>query len=63
MLLNNLINKDLSSTKNLDGFENENTTKDYENLLYLNTNINENNYQISFTCSTDKCNNDVKYFC
>ena len=66
MLLNNLINKDLSSTKNLDGFENENTTKDYENF-YLkdksSTNINENNYQISFTCSTDKCSNDVKYFC
>ena len=33
MLLNNLINKDLSSTKNLDGFEKENTTKDYENFL------------------------------
>ena len=63
MLLNNLINKDLSSTKNLDGFENENTTKDYENFPYLKDKSSTNNYQISFTCSTDKCNNDVKYFC
>ena len=66
IIYTNFFNKELSPTKNLNDFEKENTSQDYNNF-YSNdissTKTNENNYQISFTCSTDKCNNDVKYIC
>ena len=69
MQVNNFINKKLSTSKNLNVFDQENNnTKDYETYFpYINdksqTNNNENNYQISLTCSSEQCKGKVKYFC
>ena len=69
MQFNNLINKKLSTSNNLDVFDQDNnTTKDYETYFpYINEkpqiNNNENNYKISLTCSNEQCKGKVKYFC
>ena len=69
MHFNNFINKKLSTSKNLNVFDQDNnTTKDYETYFpYINEkpqiNNNENNYKISLTCSNEQCKGKVKYFC
>jgi len=60
MLYTIFFNKELSPTND---FEKENTSQDYNSFYSNDISSTKTNYQISFTCSTDKCVNDVKYIC
>ena len=65
MQINNLINKDLSSSKNLFDLQdnNKNYFVDFSYIDKSSTNNDENNFQISLTCSSVNCGNKVKYLC
>ena len=63
MSVNDLLNKDLSTSKNLIDCQKEIPDNYSENFSYINEINKENNYHNSLSCSNLNCENKVKFIC